>query len=178
MFNFLAFELTPTDIFALGIMLFMMRCGALPFEFAKPSDDYYKYLHNNRPDLYWEAVSANKINEEGVLTEDFKVLIEGMLKRDPKERYTIADIKDSKWYKGEIADKKAIEEEFELLRATLADIYQEEEKERIEKRKQRAKEQAMATWGISTETMEEETKKDPNARVYVRQYRSISSRDV
>ena len=173
------FEFIPTDIFALGIMLFKMRTGVFPFSFAHYTDKYYKHLDYNRPDMYWKEIINNNLVEAGLLTEDFKVLVGGMLKRDPQQRYTIADIKASKWYNGEIAgnelaDKKTIEEEFELLREKIAALYKKEERERIQRRKQKAKEQQMDTGGASTKATEEETKKEPNARVYVGPYRSIN----
>ena len=136
MFLMKPFELVPTDIFSLGFLLFMMRIGALPFEEATLKNPDY-VLYNTRPDIYWEQISKNKICEEGLLTEEFKVLLEGMFSCDPKQRYTIADIKKSKWYQGEIADKTVIEEEFELLRETLADISQKEKKYREERRMSR-----------------------------------------
>ena len=175
MFLFQSYELTPIDIFSLGIILFMMRIGNLPFDGAIASDTYYQYFFKNKPEVYWEAVSKNKINEEGLLTEEFKELIEGMLRRDPEQRYTIQDIKNSKWYQGEIADKGAIEEEFELLRKTLKRIYKEEMIDLKNERKTKVAKPLMTTEEENTITLEEaeETKKEKNAKVYLRPYRSV-----
>jgi hypothetical protein len=47
------------DLFALGIILFVMYCGAPPFSIADPeSDDFYKLLATERADLFWPLFEA------------------------------------------------------------------------------------------------------------------------
>jgi len=41
------------DLFALGVILFIMRTGHPPFGIASDDDNYYKMLAMNRPDLFW-----------------------------------------------------------------------------------------------------------------------------
>ena len=41
------------DLFALGVILFIMRAGHPPFGIASDDDNYYKMLAMNRPDLFW-----------------------------------------------------------------------------------------------------------------------------
>ena len=84
----------------------MMRIGSFPFNEAIGTDNHYRHLYYNRPDLYWKEILKTKIREEGLLTKNFMVLLEGMLKCDPQERYTIDDIKQSEWYQGVRADER------------------------------------------------------------------------
>lgn len=43
------------DLFAAGIILFMMLTARPPFRTAQREDPYYKLLVGKRADLFWEA---------------------------------------------------------------------------------------------------------------------------
>lgn len=69
------------DIFALGIILFIMYSGHPPFNSASPADTHYKLLVTNRADLFWKShekshAAAGKVP---FFSEDFKDLITNML---------------------------------------------------------------------------------------------------
>ena len=86
------------DLFACGIILFIMITQHPPFTKAEPSDPFYRLLCANRADLFWKAHSKNK--PEGFFNEDFKNLITAMLQFDPSNRPSMADVKAHPWYKG------------------------------------------------------------------------------
>lgn len=65
------------DLFALGIILFILYAGHPPFSVAMPQDPHYKLLATNRADLFWKTHAARKT--EGFFTESFKDLITNML---------------------------------------------------------------------------------------------------
>lgn len=48
------------DLFALGVILFIMKSGGPPFNEASENDRYYNLLSTNRPDLFWKKVSQTK----------------------------------------------------------------------------------------------------------------------
>ena len=48
------------DLFALGVILFMMRVGHPPFTQAHQDEPYYKLLVVGRKDLFWKAHSNIK----------------------------------------------------------------------------------------------------------------------
>lgn len=65
------------DLFATGIILFIMVTQHPPFSKADPNDPFYKLLCMNRADMFWKAHSRNK--PEGFFSEEFKHLITSML---------------------------------------------------------------------------------------------------
>lgn len=83
----------PVDIFACGVMLFIMCYGKFPFEQA--GDVYYRRLHKNAQ----KAMQQRKIDA----TDEFLDLVVGMTENDPAKRYTMADIKKHAWFDGETA---------------------------------------------------------------------------
>lgn len=60
------------DLFALGIILFIMVARTPPFFKAIPSDPLYKFLMENRDDLFWAAHSKNKPEGAMYFSKDFK----------------------------------------------------------------------------------------------------------
>lgn len=74
------------DLYAAGVVLFIMRTHFHPFKRAKPSDQYYSMLEES-PARYWNVFSALHLSAE------FKDLIEKMLAEEPTERLTVEQIK-------------------------------------------------------------------------------------
>lgn len=69
------------DLFAAGIILFIMFTGVPPFAEAQDGDHYYKYFARNRADLFWNKRSQylNGI----VIPDEFKDLITRMVAYNP-----------------------------------------------------------------------------------------------
>ena len=117
------------DIFALGVILFIMRSGHPPFSQASEEDRYYQLLATNRSDLFWKAHSQRKA--EGYYSEDFKDLITCMLQFHPHQRLCIPDIVGHQWYSsGQESTDEQIREEF----ARRLDVNRQRAKEEEERK--------------------------------------------
>jgi len=57
---------TAVDMFAAGIILFIMKCGTPAFTLAQPKDDYYKLLCTNKHKKFWESHQYGK--EKGIFS--------------------------------------------------------------------------------------------------------------
>jgi len=121
------------DLFACGIILFIMTTQHPPFTRAEPSDPFYRLLCANRDDLFWKAHSKNK--PEGFFSEEFKDLITRMLSFDPSHRLSMEDVKAHPWFEGEISTLDDIQQEFATRKAAIDD---ENEKKRLQKEQERA----------------------------------------
>ena len=101
------------DLFALGVILFILYSGHPPFQMANEEDNYYKLLATNRSDLFWKAHSNPARKAEGFYSEDFKDLITCMLQFHPHQRLCIADLIGHPWLaNGDVANADAVREEF------------------------------------------------------------------
>lgn len=63
------------DLFAIAIILFIMVSGHPPFDKAKPSDRFYKFLNANRDDVFWKTHSRGK---PGGFSDNLKNLLTTM----------------------------------------------------------------------------------------------------
>jgi len=98
------------DLFAAGVILFIMLTQHPPFQMAKAEDMYYKLLATNRADLFWKAHSTRKA--AGFFSESFKDLITSMLQLHPHQRLCMADIIGHPWLAGETATEAEVQAEF------------------------------------------------------------------
>jgi serine/threonine protein kinase len=94
---------SSVDLFACGIILFIMFTQHPPFTKAEPNDPFYRLLCANRADLFWKAHSKNKPNGADFFSEDFKNLITSMLQFDPSHRLTMAEVKAHPWFNGPVS---------------------------------------------------------------------------
>ena len=100
------------DLFALGVILFIMKAGRPPFfEANVKTDPLYKLLADNRPENFWMAHSQGK--EARFFSQDFKDLITLMLHEQPHMRMGIADIVAHPWLSsGGAANPEEIRNDF------------------------------------------------------------------
>jgi serine/threonine protein kinase len=82
-------------LFALGVILFILKAGYQPFKVANVMDEHYKLLAMNRSDLFWAEHS--KYFTTGFFTEEFKSLVTSLLQMDPCHRLGIMDIVAHPW---------------------------------------------------------------------------------
>lgn len=107
------------DLFAVGIILFILYAQHPPFTQASTQDSYYKLLATNRADLFWKMHAGR--HPEGFFTEHFKDLITSMLQLHAHQRLSMADIVGHPWMQGPHASAAEVKEEFaERLRKVQA----------------------------------------------------------
>lgn len=56
----LPYQGQTVDLFATGIILFIMISGHPPFTQAMPNDRFYKFISGNRADVFWRSHTRNK----------------------------------------------------------------------------------------------------------------------
>lgn len=103
-------EMTAADVFSAGVLLYAFLARQFPWtEKEDPTytnvNSYDTFVHNN--DHFW----AGKMKQRGssssgksIFSDDFIDLVNGMCDDDVLERYTISQIKASKWYRGPTLD--------------------------------------------------------------------------
>jgi serine/threonine protein kinase len=75
------YEIAKTDIFSLGVILFTMVLGRLPFEYATPQDQHYKLLSEGNYEQFWKSHGSHLLraeHEETAMVKDFKLLFQSM----------------------------------------------------------------------------------------------------
>ncbi|KAJ1640780.1 kinase-like domain-containing protein [Pavlovales sp. CCMP2436] len=78
------YEGHPVDVWSLGVTLFAMLCGYLPFEHAQTAQLYKKII-------------AGEFKSPNFLSADAKDLLRRMLCTDPKKRFTLEQIRKHPW---------------------------------------------------------------------------------
>jgi serine/threonine protein kinase len=102
------------DIFALGVLFFMMVVGKYPFTSANIIDCLYKLIYLNKIELFWRTAVRNRQFAKQISPE-FKEMVTLMLSVDPMERPTITEIKAMSWFSGKTLSKDEAEIEIEKI---------------------------------------------------------------
>jgi serine/threonine protein kinase len=94
-----SFNALKVDVFNLGITLFLMVAGRMPFERATKDDDYYVHFFNGEAEKFWQMheEDLNPSSSRQFFKEEFKSLINGMLRYNPAERMTIQAVASHPW---------------------------------------------------------------------------------
>ena len=106
------------DIYSAAIVLFGLKSGGnMPHnEFSLYKGvDLYGLMHRNEPE-FWRKHCEFLGKSFFHFDSDFKELFNGMTKINPKERFTISDVKNSNWYNGPVY---TIEELNRLMKPVL-----------------------------------------------------------
>lgn len=123
------------DIFAMGVLLFIMMAQHPPFLKATQTDGYYKMFCADN-EKYWAKVSANK--PPGTFSPPFKSLINGLLAYNPAMRLAIKDIKAHPWLNGPEITPEELNAEFTSRKAKLLIGWKEKAAEALAKKQQKA----------------------------------------
>ena len=89
--NFEGYDGIKSDIFSLGVLLFVITVGRFPFNLCEYSDKRYRLIMIKKYDIYWA------IFEKYNLSDEFKDLIIHLICYDPKERLSIDKILEHPW---------------------------------------------------------------------------------
>lgn len=106
------------DLFAAGIILFIMMSQNPPFSRASPTDPYYSQIANANP-KFWDVHSRNKPAD--CFSKDFRSLIQSMLALDPAQRLSIAEIQTHAWFNGPCASLEEIYSELSGRKVRMAE---------------------------------------------------------
>lgn len=93
-----------------------MMTSRPPFNNANPDEDEIYCMFVVRPDKFWKLHEKEGCQH---LSPDFKNLIEKMLALNPKERATIEEIQNHKWFQGPVPDIKVVQKEFATRKKNL-----------------------------------------------------------
>ena len=80
-----------SDIFSLGVLLFVIRTAKFPFNVSGYSDNRYRSIMNKDYEQYWSGFSKDNFSDE------FKDLINHLICYDPCERFSIEQIMEHPW---------------------------------------------------------------------------------
>ena len=94
--NIYGYDGIKSDIFSLGVLLFVITVGRFPFESCNYSDRKYRLIMNKKYEDYW--CYFQKYN----LSKEFKELIEHLICYDPSERFSIDEIFQHSFIKNNI----------------------------------------------------------------------------
>lgn len=77
-----------TDIFSLGVLMFILAFGAPPFHRAKDSDEYFRYLKSKpgNTDFFKFHPHTKQLCQEGLIDLNFQKVLISMLQADPSQR--------------------------------------------------------------------------------------------
>jgi len=117
------------DIWACGVILFIMLAGFPPFQKPDNSDWWFNKLNSNKHGLFWQAHSRSAYFSEQ--TKDF---INKILNPDAAKRISIADMKKHPWWRGAIVSNAQLVAELQRRKHTVDEV---KERERERKRGER-----------------------------------------
>ena len=80
------------DIFSLGVTLFVLVTGGLPFKMALPNDSLYQHIIKSDYIEYWRKRMVN-------VSPSFMELFDNLVAYDYSQRPSISEIRESAWMK-------------------------------------------------------------------------------
>lgn len=81
------------EIFSLGVLLFILCVGKMPFDTSKPNDWSFKLILRGEFASFWRRFE----NKKQTLSAEFKDLIQKMLCAEERNRITIEQLLGHKW---------------------------------------------------------------------------------
>ena len=87
------------DIFATGIIIFIMFNGTPPFLSTKPHDRIYKLIRDKNFQKFWTLHEKNK--KPGFYPDSFKRLMNSFFSADPDRRPNFESLENDEWMRGD-----------------------------------------------------------------------------
>jgi len=109
-------NLGAADIYAAGMVLYALKTQEILFWESEEYDEkgarsYSCFQKDNKG--FWKTRAELK-RDKKYFCKDFIELINGMVHKSPSKRFTIKDVKNSKWYKGPILNMKILKAEMTI----------------------------------------------------------------
>jgi serine/threonine protein kinase len=110
-----------SDIFSLGVILFVMVFNRPPFPSTLGTNSFLKAIKDNKIKSFWKMHTKGKAEGIEHYSEDLIHLISGMLQVEPVHRISISEIKQHPWFKGELPSKAEITENLDKRQQLVLD---------------------------------------------------------
>eukprot|EP00826_Nyctotherus_ovalis_P064557 TRINITY_DN9474_c0_g1_i1.p1 TRINITY_DN9474_c0_g1~~TRINITY_DN9474_c0_g1_i1.p1 ORF type:complete len:357 (+),score=79.50 TRINITY_DN9474_c0_g1_i1:203-1273(+) len=104
------------DLFAAGVLLFIMVAKHPPFKVAAMQDARYK-LFCFQNETFWKKMAVGK--PPGTFSAEFKALVNELLAFNPSMRPSISEIKSHPWYNGPTLSQEEFVKELTLRHSKL-----------------------------------------------------------
>lgn len=98
----------PSDIFSLGVSLFVLVTGKMPFKHALVDDPYYKEIVQKNYEKYWAKLESKVPST----SKEFKAMFVQLIAYDPTSRLSLDELRKDPWIKGKELDFDQINSEF------------------------------------------------------------------
>ena len=123
------------DLFAVGVLLFIMVAQHPPFRKAVAQDGFYK-MFCQQNEMFWAKVGNGK--PPGTFSPTLKALLNSLLAFNSALRPSIAEIKSHPWYNGPLMTPEEIKTEFAARRAKVELEWKAKAAEALAKKKPKA----------------------------------------
>ena len=98
----------PNDIFALGVTMFILVTGSMPFRTVSVKDSFYSLILQNKFNEFWQKRGIK-------VSKEFQCLFNSMISFQPEQRPSIEEVLCSSW----IREGNYSKENFDLLKVEL-----------------------------------------------------------
>lgn len=120
------YEGSQIDLFAAGMILFIMVSQHPPFLEAKTTDPFYKMIAGHRPDLFW-----SRHEESGAtFSEELKDLLTRMFQVEPEHRPSMSEIMSHPWILKPLLSKAQIIKSFTVRDKIVKQAYTKEKEKK------------------------------------------------
>ena len=120
-------DFAAADIYSMGMILYIFKTSELPFEEEKDEKINPRSLNGkfrNDKQAFWNEKSARF--GPRFFSQEFVELINGMLECDPQKRFTMEDVKNSRWFQGTVMGE---EELMKMMKPKYKEVQAKKEKQ-------------------------------------------------